>query len=60
MNLANDHDGGREYWDSWVISSYQDNHAAAILWRYHNRPKEELYDVLTVPNQTRNLAANLH
>lgn len=60
MNLAKDHDGGREYWNSWVISSYQASHAAAVLWRYHNRPTEELYDVLTDPNETRNLSANLH
>ena len=56
IDKAKDHDGGREYWDSWVEKSYRDEHAASVLWRYHNRPKEELYDVQADPNETRNLA----
>lgn len=56
MDQAKDHDGGREYWFSWVEKSYTSEHAASVLWRYHNRPAEELYDVLRDPNETQNLA----
>ena len=56
MDLAKDHDGGREYWDSWREKSFKDQHAAAVLWRYHNRPKEELYDVESDPHEMHNLA----
>jgi N-sulfoglucosamine sulfohydrolase len=56
MDKAKDHDGGREYWDSWRAKSFNDEHAAAVLWRYHNRPKEELYDVETDPHELHNLA----
>lgn len=56
MDLAKDHDGGREYWDSWLQKSFTDEHAASVLWRYHNRPKEELYDIITDPHEMHNLA----
>jgi len=56
MDAAKDHDGGREYWDSWRERSFAEEHAAAVLWRYHNRPPEELYDVQADPNETTNLA----
>lgn len=56
MNLANDHDGGREYWPSWRRESFRDAHAAAVLWRYHHRPQEELYDLEQDPWEQRNLA----
>ncbi|HMF71095.1 MAG TPA: hypothetical protein VK616_06450, partial [Flavitalea sp.] len=59
MDLAKDHDGGREYWDSWVKKSYTEEHAASVLWRYHNLPKEELYDVLTDPHEMHNLAGDV-
>jgi uncharacterized sulfatase len=58
MDLAKTHDGGRQYWDTWVKKSYTDEHAASVLWRYHNRPEEELYDVLTDPHEMHNLAAD--
>lgn len=58
MDKAKDHDGGREYWDSWREKSFTDPHAAAVLWRYHNRPKEELYDVEADPQEVHNLAAD--
>ncbi|RYY20316.1 MAG: arylsulfatase A family protein [Chitinophagaceae bacterium] len=57
MDLAKDHDGGREYWSSWVNKSFTDQHAASILWRYHNRPKEEFYDLIADPHELKNLAA---
>lgn len=58
MDRAKDHDGGREYWDSWREKSFVDEHAAAILWRYHNHPKEELYDVEADPQEVQNLATD--
>lgn len=56
MNLANDHDGGREYWPSWQEMSFKDTHAAEVLWRYHHRPEEELYDLSNDPWERVNLA----
>lgn len=58
MDRATDHDGGREYWPSWRVESFRDPHAAAVLWRYHNRPTEELYDVVADPWEQINLAAD--
>lgn len=58
MDKAKDHDGGREYWDSWRESSFSDEHASAVLWRYHNRPPEELYDISADPEEKKNLAAD--
>ena len=57
INLAKDHDGGYQYWNSWKNSSYRFEHAAAVMWRYHNRPKEELYDIQTDPEEWNNLAS---
>ncbi|MEO5803740.1 MAG: sulfatase, partial [Verrucomicrobiota bacterium] len=56
MDKAKDHDGGREYWDSWVEKAKSDPRAADILKRYHWRPREELYDVLLDPHEVQNLA----
>jgi N-sulfoglucosamine sulfohydrolase len=56
MDLAKDHDGGRQFWDSWLNKSFSDEHAASILWRYHNRPKEEFYDMIADPHEMKNLA----
>ena len=58
MDRATDHDGGREYWPSWRAASFRDQHAAAVLWRYHHRPAEELYDVEADPWEQVNLAAD--
>jgi N-sulfoglucosamine sulfohydrolase len=56
MDKAKDHDGGREYWESWVKSAGSDPRSAAILKRYHTRPREELYDALLDPYEVHNLA----
>lgn len=45
-----------EYWPSWEIRSFENEHAAAVLWKYHNRPKEELYDLDKDPLEQVNLA----
>src|SRR5690606_36069752 len=58
MDKATDHDGGREYWPSWDVESFRNPQAAAVLWRYHNRPAEELYDVQADPWERVNLAAD--
>ncbi len=58
MDKAKDHDGGREYWDSWLLKAQHDAVAAATLKRYHWRPREELYDVLLDPFEVHNLATN--
>lgn len=33
INKSKNHDGGRQYWDSWVEKSYRDEHTASVLWR---------------------------
>lgn len=58
MNKARDHDGGREYWNSWRELSFTNEHAASVLWRYHNHPKEELYDILADKHELHNLSAD--
>lgn len=58
MDRATDHDGGREYWPSWRDRSFRDQQAANVLWRYHHRPQEELYDVLVDPWEQVNLASD--
>lgn len=56
MDKAQDHDGGREYWNSWTQQAASNPVAAAVLKRYHWRPREELYDVLLDPFEVHNLA----
>lgn len=47
---------GEPYWESWREESFRNEHAASVLWRYHNRAPEELYDILADPDEKRNLA----
>jgi N-sulfoglucosamine sulfohydrolase len=58
MDKAKDHDGGREYWDSWVRDGATNFRSEAVLKRYHWRPREELYDVLLDPYEVNNQADN--
>ena len=58
IDLSKNHDGGRQYWDSWVDRSYETQRAAWVLWRYHHRPAEELYDVLNDPNELYNISGD--
>lgn len=48
-----------EIWDSWLASARQgDEHAAAMVDRYVNRPAVELYDLEEDPFELNNLADN--
>ncbi|MDP3073232.1 MAG: sulfatase [Opitutaceae bacterium] len=58
MDLAKDHDGGREYWPSWEEAAKTDPLAARILDRYRHHPPEELYDVQLDPFEQLNLASD--
>jgi N-sulfoglucosamine sulfohydrolase len=58
MDKAKEHDGGREYWDSWETRAQSDPRAALILKRYHWRPRHELYDLLLDPFEIHNLAGD--
>ncbi|MFA6545838.1 MAG: sulfatase [Limisphaerales bacterium] len=49
---------GLKYWRTWVAAAQTNAGAAAIVKRYHERPAEELYDVVADPDEKRNLAAS--
>lgn len=48
---------GKAFWDSWVRKAASEPGAAAIVRRYHERPREELFDTLADPHELCNLAA---
>ena len=50
--------GDEGYWKSWREKSFRNEHAASVLWRYHNRPAEELYDMTADPHELHNLAGD--
>lgn len=50
--------GVNEYWQSWRDKSFTEEHAAAVLWRYHNHPQEEFYDIEKDPEELHNLATD--
>jgi uncharacterized sulfatase len=57
IDLAQPRDG-LGYWTSWKLAGRSDPRAAALVNKYHARPKEELYDLRADPWQQRNLASS--
>lgn len=57
VDLAQPKDG-LGYWSSWKALAKSDAGAAALVKRYHERPREELYDVVADPWQLKNLASD--
>lgn len=49
---------GIDYWNSWEAAARKNPKDAAILQRYHERPKEELYDLRKDPFEQHDLATN--
>lgn len=49
---------GWRYFQEWVTSAINNEHAKNIVDRYYRRPAEELYDLESDPEETKNLAAN--
>ena len=43
-------------WASWIKASKTDTKAEELVWKYQNRPAEELYDRIADPDQRKNLA----
>ncbi|MEZ6126803.1 MAG: sulfatase-like hydrolase/transferase [Planctomycetaceae bacterium] len=46
------------YWPSWVDAARTDEHARELVWRYQNRPAEELYNLRDDPWEQTNLIAS--
>jgi arylsulfatase A-like enzyme len=47
---------GLAYWRSWEEKARTDPHAASLVRRYKQRPREELYNLENDPHELRNLA----
>jgi N-sulfoglucosamine sulfohydrolase len=58
IDAAQDRDGVK-YWRSWQAVAATNAAAAQIVQRYHERPREELYDLRNDPFEQRNLAADV-
>ena len=50
--------GQRAFFATWEKAAKSDPSAAAILKRYHERPAEELYDLMDDPHEQKNVAAD--
>ena len=48
---------GTGYWNSWEAAAKTDARAGAVVKRYKERPREELYDLSADPQEQVNLAA---
>jgi N-sulfoglucosamine sulfohydrolase len=59
IDKSEDVTSGLGYWKSWEKTAIKGLAAAAIVSRYHERPKEEFYDLTADPFELHNLAADL-
>jgi uncharacterized sulfatase len=50
--------GQRAYFATWEAAAKTNAQTAAIVKRYHDRPAEELYDLMVDPDEQRNLASD--
>lgn len=46
------------YWDTWVAAAKTNARAAEILSAYHQRPREELFNLREDPHEERNVASD--
>jgi N-sulfoglucosamine sulfohydrolase len=58
IDKAKKHDGGYSYFRSWEKLAETDVKAQQLLNSYHNRPNEELYDIVKDPDELHNLAGD--
>lgn len=58
LDLVGGADGQRKFFSTWEMLAETDSTAAAVMKRYHERPQEELYDLLHDPHEQTNLANN--
>jgi uncharacterized sulfatase len=55
INRGGERDGV-DYFRSWEKAAKTDSHAAEVVRRYKERPREELYDLTADPHELKNLA----
>lgn len=46
------------FFTEWEAAAKTDKHAAMVIEKFHRRPSVELYDIVSDPEETRNLAAD--